>query len=89
MITYTKTKLLWTRKKFYLRFAKSKLKLDANKIKSEVDKQAYSSRIREDFVSGVRSGVNGTPTFFVNRTRHHDSYEFDSLSKAIDSQSRK
>jgi protein-disulfide isomerase len=26
--------------------------------------------VREDFRSGVRSGVNGTPTFFINGRRY-------------------
>jgi protein-disulfide isomerase len=44
---------------------------------------AYMDRIREDFLSGVRSGVNGTPTFFVNGMRHDGSFDFDSLLAAI------
>jgi protein-disulfide isomerase len=44
---------------------------------------AYSDRIREDFMSGVRSGVNGTPTFFINGLRHDGSYERDELLAAI------
>jgi hypothetical protein len=34
-------------------------------------------------MSGVRSGVNRTPTFFVNGLRHDDSNEFDTLLKAL------
>ena len=34
---------------------------------------------REDFMSGVRSGVNGTPTFYVNGARYDDSYDLDTL----------
>jgi protein-disulfide isomerase len=30
----------------------------------------FESRVREDFASGVRSGVNGTPTFFINGFRY-------------------
>jgi hypothetical protein len=33
--------------------------------------------------SGVRSGVNGTPTFFINGLRHDDSYEFETLLLAL------
>jgi protein-disulfide isomerase len=32
----------------------------------------------------VRSGVNGTPTFFINGRRHDGSYAFDELSAAIE-----
>ena len=31
---------------------------------------AIATRVREDFMSGVRSGVNGTPTFFINGYRY-------------------
>ena len=40
--------------------------------------------IHEDFIGGVRSGVNGTPTFFINGRRHDGSYDFDDLVTAID-----
>jgi protein-disulfide isomerase len=70
---------------FFLKFAKSKLGLDADKIREQVNKGAYASRIREDFMSGVRSGVNGTPTFYLHDHRHDGSFDFESLVKAIDS----
>jgi protein-disulfide isomerase len=44
---------------------------------------AHVVRVREDFLSGVRSGVDGTPTFFINDVRHDGPYELDSLSAAI------
>jgi protein-disulfide isomerase len=31
----------------------------------------------------VRSGVNGTPTFYVNGVRHDGSYELESLLDAV------
>lgn len=34
-------------------------------------------------MSGVRSGVNGTPTFFINGVRHDDSYDLETLLAAI------
>jgi protein-disulfide isomerase len=46
-------------------------------------KHAYLGRVREDFMSGVRSGVNGTPTFFINGLRHDGSYERNELLAAI------
>src|SRR5881628_3663446 len=36
-------------------------------------------RIKEDFMGGVRSGVNGTPTFYVNGVRH----DGDAVAKAL------
>ena len=35
----------------------------------------YESRVCEDFAGGVRSGVNGTPTFFINGVRYDGSWD--------------
>jgi len=35
----------------------------------------FHRRVRDDFTSGVRSGVNGTPTFFVNGERFNGAPE--------------
>jgi protein-disulfide isomerase len=68
---------------FFLKFADKKLGLDKEKIHQSVVKRAFEPRIREDFMSGVRSGVNGTPTFFIKEHRHNGSYEFKALDEAI------
>lgn len=51
-----------------LRYAKS-LGLDAERIAQDLAAETYTKKVRDDFRSGVRSGVNGTPTFFVNGQR--------------------
>jgi protein-disulfide isomerase len=43
----------------------------------------YRERVRGDFSGGVRSGVNGTPTFYINGTRHDASFDFETLSAAL------
>jgi protein-disulfide isomerase len=45
--------------------------------------RAYRERVREDFSGGVRSGVNGTPTFFINGRRHEGAFELDDLVAAV------
>jgi protein-disulfide isomerase len=40
--------------------------------------------VREDFRSGVSSGVNGTPTFFINGVRHDASYDAETLLAALE-----
>lgn len=59
------------------------LKLDVARIGREVSRHAHASRIEEDFMSGVRSGVNGTPTFFVNGFRYDGPPEFRSMVSAL------
>lgn len=44
----------------------SELGLNLTRFNHDMSSRAHTQRIREDFLSGVRSGVNGTPTFFIN-----------------------
>ena len=43
---------------------------DAARVRRDLEADAHVTRIEADFSGGVRSGVNGTPTFFVNGVRH-------------------
>ncbi|MDB4874300.1 MAG: Periplasmic thiol:disulfide interchange protein DsbA [Gemmatimonadetes bacterium] len=56
-----------------LRYAQT-LALDVARIARELEAGTYAKRVRDDFRSGVRSGVNGTPTFFVNGERYDGSW---------------
>jgi protein-disulfide isomerase len=49
----------------------------------------YAPKIQTDFLGGVRSGVNGTPTFFVASRRYDGPFDFVSLVNAIESQLQK
>ena len=66
-----------------LRYAKA-LKLDVPRFTKDMENHAYVDRVRSDFTSGVRSGVNGTPTFFINNTRHDGPFDLASLLSAIE-----
>ncbi len=61
-----------------------KLDLPPLQLETAIAELKYHDRVRADFSGGARSGVNGTPTFFINGQRYNGSYGFDSLSKAID-----
>jgi protein-disulfide isomerase len=43
--------------------------VDPTLVAKDLSTGAMTARVRADFKSGVRSGVNGTPTFFVNGRR--------------------
>jgi protein-disulfide isomerase len=60
------------------------LGIDVDVFDKELAEHVHAERIHEDFMSGVRSGVNGTPTFFINSVRHDDSYEFETLLAALE-----
>lgn len=53
--------------------------LDVATLKHDLETSAFEDRVYEDFMSGVRSGVNGTPTFFVNGVRYDGSWDGDTL----------
>ena len=65
-----------------VRYAKL-LELDLPRFVAELAEHAHAERVREDFTTGVRSGVNGTPTFFVNGLRHDGMWDADSLIEAL------
>ncbi len=62
-----------------LRAHASRLSLDVATFERELAEHVHAARVREDFMSGVRSGVNGTPTFYVNGVRHDGSYDLETL----------
>jgi len=50
---------------------------------SEVVAGTHATRVREDFLSGARGGVNGTPTFFINGVRYDGAPDVDALLTAL------
>ena len=64
------------------------LALDLVQFDEQLREGTHAERIREDFMSGVRSGVNGTPTFYINGVRHDGPYDFASLLAAIEDHAR-
>jgi protein-disulfide isomerase len=59
------------------------LGLDLKRFVSDLSERRFQPRVREDFLSGVQSGVNGTPTFFINDIRHDGGNDLTSLLAAI------
>jgi protein-disulfide isomerase len=62
------------------------LELSAPALRKALNDKEFAPRVREDFLGGVRSGVNGTPTFYINGLRHEGPFEFEFLAAAIDAQ---
>lgn len=57
--------------------------LDMREFQRAMTQRMYAQRVREDFMSGVRSGVNGTPTFFVNGIRYDGPHDYVSMYNRI------
>jgi protein-disulfide isomerase len=64
----------------------SVIRLDVQRFVRELATGIHTPKVREDFMSGVRSGVNGTPTFFINGVRHNGPYDAAALVAAIEIQ---
>ena len=56
---------------------------DATAIETALQEQTFAAHVQDDFMGGVRSGVNGTPTFFINGARHDDSWDEETLLEAL------
>lgn len=57
--------------------------LDPAALRLALDQGVHAARVEADLMGGVRSGVNGTPCFFVNGRRHNGPYDAISLSAAV------
>ena len=60
------------------------LGLSSADLLDALNRKEYEARVRADFTGGVRSGVNGTPTFFINGQRHNGPFEYEDLLAAIE-----
>ena len=65
----------------------SRVGLDAERLLKEVRAGAHTARVRQDFRSGARLGVNGTPSFFINGVRYDGSSEVEDLLAALTGES--
>lgn len=59
------------------------LGLDVRRLADDLRAHAQRDKVNADFLSGVHSGVNGTPTFFVNGRRHDGPADLPSLMESL------
>lgn len=63
--------------------------IDADRVARELDEHTFASAVSKSFRSGVRSGVNGTPTFFINGVRWDGNWkDVESFEMALRSRER-
>jgi protein-disulfide isomerase len=60
-----------------------KADLKIKRFKKEMDSGVHAPRIRADYLGGVRSGVKGTPTFFINGQLYQGAHESGALVGAL------
>jgi protein-disulfide isomerase len=62
---------------------------DPARVADDLSRGAQNARVRADFRSGVRSGVNGTPTFFINGHRFDGNWsDPDAFASALEDAAR-
>ena len=66
-----------------LRGYAEQLGLDVERFHEDLRQGTGAARIEEDVDSADRSGVSGTPTFFINGRRHAGAYDIETLSRAV------
>jgi len=62
------------------------LRFSSEDLTGALESHEFLPKIKEDFMGGVRSGVNGTPTFFINGYRYEGMFDFEDLVGAIDAE---
>lgn len=60
------------------------LRLDIDRFSRDLAQGTYAAKVREHIRSGIWSGVNGTPTFFINGQRHDGPWDLSNLLSAIE-----
>ena len=63
-----------------------RIRLNVEQFGKDIEQDVVEKRIREDRQSGIRSGVNGTPTFYINGTRYDGPPDYASLLAALESE---
>jgi protein-disulfide isomerase len=61
------------------------LKLDMKIFQQDFKDPKLFKKVEDNFESGIVSGVNGTPSFYINGTKYNGAYDYESLSEAIGS----
>jgi protein-disulfide isomerase len=65
------------------KFAES-LSLNMGEFHRGLESEELANRIRRDFLGGARSGVNGTPSFFLNREKYEGPLDPDAFRQLLE-----
>jgi protein-disulfide isomerase len=59
--------------------------LDLERFDEDMKNDVHVPKIQEDFLSGIQSGVNGTPSFYINGIKYDGLWDLDSLLQILTS----
>ena len=68
----------------YLKRYAEEVGVDVERFEREIREHTHVEKVREDFESGVASGVTQTPAYFINGVRYRGEVDVDSLLAAIE-----
>lgn len=71
-----------------MQYAKS-IGLDTQRLEREMENGTYTQRIEEDLESGDQSGLEGTPTFYINGMYYEGAYNVESFQEALERAAKK
>jgi protein-disulfide isomerase len=57
---------------------------DGQDVLSDLSEQRFQRVVRDSFMKGVRAGVNGTPTLFIDRIRYDGPRDEETLVAALE-----
>lgn len=60
-----------------------KVGLDIERFKKDMSGHVYASLIEESIKTGINSGVEGTPTFYINGVRYEESWDLNTFSETL------
>lgn len=60
--------------------------LNAEQFQKDSQSDALAAKVEADFESGVRSGVNGTPSFYINGVKYEGDWQEQALTHELKSQ---
>lgn len=61
----------------------TRLGLDMPRFSADLRGRHYAGKVRADFTGGERSGVQGTPAFFIDGERYDGPYDEESLMEVL------
>jgi protein-disulfide isomerase len=63
----------------------TKIGLDMKIFTKDMESRKFKDKVRKDFMGGVKSSVNGTPTLFINEERFDQNFDGELLLEALKS----
>ncbi|MCB9799104.1 thioredoxin domain-containing protein [Candidatus Nomurabacteria bacterium] len=66
-----------------LQYAES-LRLDMDRFRSDMESSEVKKKVQDDMLSGEKSGVNSTPTFFFNNVKKSFPPNYETFKEAVE-----